>query len=293
MVARPDSTSSADLHAMVEEIRAEAAPFFEKWEFIDREEIYHYTSLDAARQILTDRVLWASDVLSMNDTSEFKHAVSIVDDELMSRWYRLPVDFAEYFRPQKLLLIGQQWNAFAACFCSEGDLLEQWRAYTPNADGVSLGFRIASLQELGRASNDFALIKINYSSDDLRNATARICDVALKLAGSRSLVYDEAETFWTEVALVLFNSSQGTARRSHTDEIGDQSIRPAHETNPCWQDWQVCSTGSRDGLRNSRPPSLEPAAKWTREPLRRSAGVQCRESSADRAPKFLQHYDAA
>jgi hypothetical protein len=101
MIAGPDSTSSADLHAMVAEIKAEAAPFWEAWDTIDCEEIYHYTSLDAARKILGDRILWASDVLSMNDTSEFKHAVSIVDDELMSRWNQLPIHFAEYFRPRE------------------------------------------------------------------------------------------------------------------------------------------------------------------------------------------------
>jgi hypothetical protein len=58
---------------------------------------------------------------------------------------------------------------------------------------------------LGRESNAFALLKINYRSDDLRYATKRICDVALRLADSRSLVYDETELFWNEVALILFN----------------------------------------------------------------------------------------
>lgn len=93
----------------------------------------------------------------MNDTSEFRHAVSIVDEELMSRWNVLPIHLAEYFRPRKLLLLGQNWNAFAACFCSEGDLLEQWRAYTPSADGVSLGFRIQSLKERAQETKAFAL----------------------------------------------------------------------------------------------------------------------------------------
>jgi hypothetical protein len=140
MLAHPDSTNSADLHELVATIKDEAAPFWAEWDSIDREEFHHYTSLDAVRHILTDRVLWASDVLSLNDTSEFKYAVSIVDDELMKNWYKLPIHLAEYFRPQKLLHLGQTWNAFAACFCSENDLLEQWRAYTPNAGGCRLGF---------------------------------------------------------------------------------------------------------------------------------------------------------
>jgi hypothetical protein len=47
---------------MVAEIKAEAFPFFEEWDSMDHEEFYHYTSLTAARSILTNRVLWASDV---------------------------------------------------------------------------------------------------------------------------------------------------------------------------------------------------------------------------------------
>jgi hypothetical protein len=205
MVGGPDSTSSADLHEMVAQIKAEAVPFWEQWDSIDREEIYHYTSLDVAYKILSAQVLWSSDVLSMNDGSEFKYAVSIVNDVLMNRWNSIPIHVAEYFNPKKLLLIGQTWNAYAACFCSDGDLLGQWRAYTPNADGVSIGFRISPLSELGRESKIFALVKINYSPDDLRKAAERICDAALKLAQSRSLVYDEARVFWSDTVLLLFN----------------------------------------------------------------------------------------
>jgi Protein of unknown function (DUF2971) len=222
MVAGPDSSSSATLHKMVAEIKAEADPFWAEWDSIDREEFYHYTSIDAVRNILANRVLWASDVLSMNDTSEFKHAVSIIDDELMGRWNVLPIHLSEYFHPRKLLRLGETWNTFAACFCSERDLLEQWRAYTPDAGGASVGFRIGSLYDLGRESNAFALVKINYSSDELRNATKHICDAALELASSQSLVYHEAEVYWSEVALILLNFA---VRFKHPSFRGEREWR--------------------------------------------------------------------
>jgi len=72
MLGPPDSTSSAALQEMVAELKSEAAPFFERWDAVDRQEFYHYTSLGAATEILRSRTIWASDVLSMNDTSEFK-----------------------------------------------------------------------------------------------------------------------------------------------------------------------------------------------------------------------------
>jgi hypothetical protein len=83
--------------------------------------------------------------------------------------------------------------------------LEQWRAYTPDSGGVSLGLGIEPLFELGRELNAFALVKICYSPDELRNATERICHVALRLTSSRQLVGIEIEQFWSEAALLLFN----------------------------------------------------------------------------------------
>jgi hypothetical protein len=98
-------------------------------------------------KILSSQVMWASDVLSMNDSTEFSHAFALVDGVLMSRWNALLVDFAQYFRPRELLRLGQTWDAFAACLSSDGDLLSQWRAYPPNsnADGVSIGFNLSKL----------------------------------------------------------------------------------------------------------------------------------------------------
>jgi hypothetical protein len=113
MVTGLDPSSGPELREMVRRIKSEAATLCEQWDNFDIETIYHYTSVETAEKILRRRVLWASDVLSMTDTTEFKHAVGLVNEVLMSRWNVLPVAFAEYFRPSMLLLAGQTWDAFA------------------------------------------------------------------------------------------------------------------------------------------------------------------------------------
>jgi hypothetical protein len=183
---------------------AEVEPIWKKLDAIDREEIYHYTSVSSAYDIMKDRVLWSSDVLSMNDGSEFRYAVSIVDEVLMSLWNVLPIHVAEYFRPKRLLHVGWKWDIFAACFCSDPDLLGQWRAYASNAQGVAVGFRVRPLHEFGGTTKAFGLIPIHYSPDDLREHAQHVCDFALRLDPSE-LSYDEVEVFWSEVALVLLN----------------------------------------------------------------------------------------
>jgi hypothetical protein len=174
--------------------------------------MFHYTSVDTAYEILRGRTLWASDVLSMNDPTEFSHAVALVDEVLMSHWNVLPIDFAQYFRPQTILDMGRTWNAFASSFSADGDLLSQWLAYPPrsNAEGVSIGlsfselYKTASQSLSASPSPSFSIVRISYSTDELRKAVIRICDVALDLAASRPLIFKEAEIFWSEVAKLLF-----------------------------------------------------------------------------------------
>ena len=207
MVKGPDATHSAALHEMVAEIHGKAELAWRRWDVVNREEIYHYTSIDAAYNILSDRLLWSSDVLSMNDGSEFRYAVSIVDEVLMSGWNRLPIQLAEYFRPKKLLRIGSTWDMFAVSFCSEPDLLSQWRAYASDSRGVAIGFHLRQLHEFGQASNEFALVPIQYAATELRDEARQMCDFAVQLADSRALPYNEHEVFWSEVALMLLNFS--------------------------------------------------------------------------------------
>lgn len=205
MVRGIDATSSATLKEMVAQIHAKAETAWKRWDVVNREKIHHYTSVDAAYNILNDRVLWSSDVLSMADGSEFSYAVSIVDEVLMGRWNKLPIQFAEYFRPRKLLQIGSTWNMFAVCFCSEPDLLSQWRSYACDAQGVAIGFLVTPLHEFANTSKSFALLPIQYDSAELRDETQQMSDLALQLADSRALPYNEHEVFWSEVALLLFN----------------------------------------------------------------------------------------
>jgi len=217
-VKRADSTHSPALHGCIAQIHAERETIWKPCDAVDCEQIYHYTSVSSAYNILKDRVLWASDVLSMNDGSEFRYAVSVVHEVLMGLWSVLPIRVPEYFRPKKLLRAGWKWDMFATCFCSEPDLLSQWRAYASNAQGVAVGFRVKPLREFGASSNEFALIPMQYDPALLRDRTQRMCDFALRLATSEPLPYDELEIFWFEVALSLQNLTHRFKNPSFAEE---------------------------------------------------------------------------
>ena len=104
--------------------------------------LYHYTSIDAVLKIVPDAALWATEIHYFNDSSELAHAV-----EFFVREARTLRDAAAYENDMLSQLI--DWlrgrlahgnMLFVTCFSEEGNLLSQWRGYTPHAQGVSLGF---------------------------------------------------------------------------------------------------------------------------------------------------------
>jgi len=104
--------------------------------------LYHYTSVDGVRGIITNRVLWATSIHHLNDTQELLHALNLASQAVQA--YRpeslttLQVDLGmrmlEHIEKLKSLKL------FIASFSEEGDLLSQWRAYCPREGGYSLGF---------------------------------------------------------------------------------------------------------------------------------------------------------
>ena len=107
MVSGPDSSHSTALHELVAEIRCAREEIRKRWDVLDRGEIFHYTTADSAFAILNDLTLWSSDVLTMNDGSEFSYAVSIVDSVLMNRWDKLPIHVPKQDTPFMIYMWGQ------------------------------------------------------------------------------------------------------------------------------------------------------------------------------------------
>lgn len=120
---------------------------------------YHYTTADGLIGILRSEALWATNALYMNDTSELAYGREIVAKVLTeeaklsgtvtSRWL---LQFAEL-----LGRVHDRSETYVACFCEDGDLLSQWRAYSAGR-GFSLGFSGARLSALG-----YALFRVEYA----------------------------------------------------------------------------------------------------------------------------------
>lgn len=96
--------------------------------------LFHYTTPSGLLGILDSRKLWATHARFLNDAKELDYGLALIRDVLCS--YppgNLVAAAADHLRSSRPAY-------FLACFSAVDDLLSQWRAYSRNATGYSVGF---------------------------------------------------------------------------------------------------------------------------------------------------------
>lgn len=138
--------------------------------------LYHFTTQEGLLGILRDKCIWATEIRYLNDTSEGQIFTKLILDELNKRptaepeeppsrltayeqLMRLSYGYPEseiQFADKKILdwgLIAFDWirnqDTFVASFSEQGDLLSQWRAYSGETGGYSIGFTRSYLKSVG------------------------------------------------------------------------------------------------------------------------------------------------
>lgn len=107
--------------------------------------LYHYTNHDSLYNIVESKLLRASHVYYMNDSSEIIYAVDQfiklakeridqnTDDESTLKFCEQLLEWVKRFRSDPHCI-------FSFSLSEKGNLLSQWRAYTRHGTGISIGF---------------------------------------------------------------------------------------------------------------------------------------------------------
>jgi Protein of unknown function (DUF2971) len=153
------------------------------------ESVYHYTTLEGLMGICESRCIWATDVLYMNDASEYVYAQSVIDDVISAYSVKHP-EFAQYKyifeNPLNVYL-----EVYAACFCERKDLLSQWRAYAKHGTGYAIEF---SWQSLLRSFPVNRLGRVEYVEKEQKNILEQMleylsCDITLRQAPEGQMLF--------------------------------------------------------------------------------------------------------
>jgi len=132
--------------------------------------LYHYTGIGSLTGIVDSGVLWASHIYYLNDSAEIVFACQLLQDLVKERIPGAPqqeADFLREFHSWLGTFINTAYHLFIFSLTEEGNLLSQWRSYTPHGKGVAIGFAAQLLMKKVR-EQDLRIAKCLYERDDQR-----------------------------------------------------------------------------------------------------------------------------
>jgi hypothetical protein len=140
--------------------------------------LHHYvSSYEALMSILASQTLWASDIRSLKDTTEFEHGIPICNDalglirdaHLRQHVYLAKQGLAERFRHR----------TFVSCFSTRPNLQFQWETYADEQRGFLISFESLVISNLA-SPQGYMLMPVEYGrdaqADRARRAVVRAID---------------------------------------------------------------------------------------------------------------------
>ncbi len=146
------------------------------------EVLYHYCSIESFYHIITSKSIWLSNSTQMNDAYE---NIWIQDYFSMIKQYFGDKKYKNLLKESFEMF---EWNShppFIFCLSAIPDLLSQWRAYSHDGQGVSIGFttKYLKLKNLlpwpnSRADRTLGLINVEYDPEKQKKKIIALCKAA-------------------------------------------------------------------------------------------------------------------
>ncbi|OGL42611.1 MAG: hypothetical protein A2042_05910 [Candidatus Schekmanbacteria bacterium GWA2_38_11] len=107
------------------------------------QKLYHYTTAEGLIGILNSTSFWMTNLRYMNDLSELQYSVDLIENIIEAKIseFASNVILKEFFNRIRNTFspFGGDAEVFAVCFCEQGNLLSQWRAYGGRGGGYAIG----------------------------------------------------------------------------------------------------------------------------------------------------------
>ncbi|GAA6168842.1 DUF2971 domain-containing protein [Sessilibacter corallicola] len=149
------------------------------------ETFYHYTTLGGLMGIVESKMLRASDIRYMNDSTELKHSIALLKEEI-NRRIESGNENPQLLNQFSLWLSHRVVNGpmlFGASFRTNGNLLSQWRGYSTHGKGISLGFNPRYIA-MCASFHGFKIGKCIYDPQTQRQLVGQVVDAVESLAKS-------------------------------------------------------------------------------------------------------------
>jgi len=153
---------------------------------LPREELFHYTSIDGLNGVVAGKTLWASNIEFLNDSSEFQYGEKVLKEIIKARKRSVKGDCREFFNQLEMFPKFFEANdVFLVSLSEVGDLLSQWRGYSPPGRGYCIGFNPQALSQAAWSLDQMQLVKCVYSEKDQKNLARQVLDACIEKWVSR------------------------------------------------------------------------------------------------------------
>lgn len=141
--------------------------------------LYHYTNNASALNILNSKEIWATNIHYLNDSTEYKHAIGLLRNEIDRRLFKNnnSEEIKAFNRMLKEADMVASINLVTVSFSEVSDDLSQWRGYA-NGSGAAIGFESEQLRQIAN-SQGFVLAPCIYNQEEHIALINEIIDDAL------------------------------------------------------------------------------------------------------------------
>lgn len=140
--------------------------------------LYHYTGIGSLMSIVDSKVLWGSHIYYLNDAAEIVFACRLLRGLVKRRLTNAAQDEKDFLSEFYSWLEGftnTAYHLFVFSLTEEGNLLSQWRSYTPHGKGVSIGFSHPLLTKVIQKQN-LIIAKCLYKWEDQQALMSDLLD---------------------------------------------------------------------------------------------------------------------
>jgi hypothetical protein len=172
---------SPDEEQIISHLMGNSAVSFDPREFL-LDQFCHYTSAEGAFGIVTSGVLRATNFAFMNDATEITYGVELVREVLSDRIGTVSGPASQSvlkIADRSVDAVSGSLEVYVASFCSEADLLSQWRGYGATSGRFCIIFDAERLYH-HPSTLQYRLDRVIYDRNDQKEKVDAIIDRAME-----------------------------------------------------------------------------------------------------------------
>lgn len=170
--------------------------------------LWHYTSTDGAIGIIGESKIWFTDAAYMNDGSELRWGLQILDSVRKELSKDLPneVNSELSIIQEEALRLLSFHGALVFCMCEKPNLLNQWRYYGRDIVPYSIGFDPVLLCQKDLYNFNSQLVRMEYNKKIQKDVLKKIIDTVKEtLTSTKNLSDDDAQKIRRYAAYEFLN----------------------------------------------------------------------------------------